>query len=296
MHGARAVKQTTIRILTALAVSTSLLACVTDEMTVLDEEEAIVRDGEAEFSAVTARNVDASASLATAVANPLIVPLVVEIYDDPGFRGARRNIVVDEPRFAGDGACKRHIRFENVASAVIVREGPDYATFKAAHGEPYAVLYEHPHFQGRRLVLGVGGYSDLIRNEFENVASSLKFTTGATVVVSPDVPSVTPMRPLTAIIEGHMPPADRLCREPDNVLTIVRTSGDLGRDFGSAWNDTLSYFEIIPTRTFNPAGELTVYRHDEFEGFGDGWRFDQLEINLGDYDIDNQVSSYRRSL
>ena len=288
-------KQTSLRILSALALSTSLLACATDEMALFDEEEAILRDGEAEFTAVTARNVDESASLAAAIADPLIVPLVVEIYDDPGFKGPRRNIVVDEPRFADDGVCKRHIRFENVTSAVIVREGPDYATFKAAHGEPYAVLYEHANFQGRRIVLRVGGYADLVRNGFENLASSLKFTTDATVVATPDVPSVTPMRPLTAVIEGHMPPFERLCREPDNVLTIVRTSGDLGRDFGWAFNDTLSYLKIIPTRTFDPDGELTVYEHDEFTGHADGWRFGQLEIHLDQFGLDNKVSSYRRS-
>jgi hypothetical protein len=289
------VKQTSLRILTAVALSSSLPACTTDDLAIVDEEEAIVRDGEAEFSAVTARNVDSGASLATAIDNPLIVPLVVELYDDPGFRGPRRNIVVDEPRFADSGACQRHIRFENVTSAVIVREGPDYATFKAVHGEPYAVLYEHAGFQGRRLVLGVGGYSDLVRNNFENLASSLKFTTSALAVVTPDVSSVTPMRPLTAVIEGHMPPKERLCREPDNVLTIVRTSGDLGRDFGPAWNDTLSYLEIIPTGTFSPSGQLTVYEHDEFGGHADGWRFDQLEIHLDQVGLDNEVSSYRRS-
>ena len=288
-------KQPSIRILSALALSTSLLACATDELAVLDEEEAILRNGEAEFTAATARSVDESASLAAAIADPLIVPLVVELYDDPGFKGPRRNVVVDEPRFANEGICKRNIRFENVTSSVIVREGPDYATFKAAHGEPYVVLYEHGHYDGRRLVLRVGGYTDLVRNGFENLASSLKFTTDAIVVATPEVPSVTPMRPLTAIIEAHMPRYDRLCSEVDSMLTIVRTSGNIRRDFGEPFADTISYLEIIPTRTFDPDGELRVYEHEEFTGHADGWRFGQRYIYLQDVGLDNEVSSYRRS-
>jgi hypothetical protein len=288
-------KRSSFRILTALALSSSLLACATDDLAVLDEEEAIVRAGEAEFSAATARNVDANATLAEAAADPLTVPLVVELYNDPGFRGERRNIVVDEPRFAFADDCQRSIGFENVTSAVIVREGPDYATYKAAHGEPYAVLYEHAGFKGRRLVLGVGGYSNLVRHDFENITSSLKFSNDALAIVTPDVPSVTPMRPLTAVIEGHFSRFDRLCNGVDWVLTLVRTSGDIGRDFGSDWNDALSYFEIIPTAAFNPNGELTVYEHDEFAGAVDGWRFNQRQILLEEFGIDNTISSYRRS-
>jgi hypothetical protein len=288
-------KRHSFRILTALALSSSLLACATDDLAVLDEEEAIVRAGEAEFSASTARNVGPNATLAEAADDPLVVPLVVELYNDPGFRGIRRNIVVDEPRFAGGNDCDRSIAFENLTSAVIVREGPDYATYKAAHGEPYAVLYEHPGFKGRRLVLRVGGYSDLVRNNFENLTSSLKFTNDALAVVAPDVPSVTPMRPLTAVIEGHYMPYHRLCDGTDWVLTLVRTSGDIGRDFGAGWNDDLSYLEIIPTTSFNPSGELTLYEHDEFNGHVDGWRFDQREIHLEEFGIANTTSSYRRS-
>jgi hypothetical protein len=287
--------RTSICILTALALSSSLLACATDDLAVLDEEEAIVRAGEADFSASTARNVDPSATIEAAAADPLIVPLVVELYDDPGFQGARRNIVVDEPIFAAGDRCERTIQFENVTSAVIVREGPDYATYKAAHGEPYAVLYEHPSFQGRRLVLGVGGYSNLVRHSFENLTSSLKFTNSAVAIVAPDVPSVTPMRPLTAIIEAHDLRFDRLCDSMDPVLTLVRTSGDLGRDFGARWNDDISYLEIIPTGSFNPSGELTVYQHDEFTGHADGWRFDERYIKLEEFGIDQTISSYRRS-
>lgn len=288
-------KRNSFRILTTLALSSSLLACATDDLAVLDEEEAIVRAGEADFSAATARNVGPNATLAEAAADPLLVPLVVELYNDPGFKGARRNIVVNEPIFANAALCERTIQFENVTSAVIVREGPDYAAYKAANGEPYAVLYDDPHFRGRRLVLGVGGYSNLVRHDFENITSSLRFTNDAVAIVSPDVPSVTPMRPLTAVIEAHDRRFDDLCDSMDPVLTLVRTSGDLGRDFGSRWNDDISYFEIIPTGSFNASGELTVFEHDEFKGHTDGWHFDERYIKLEEFDIDQTISSYRRS-
>jgi hypothetical protein len=60
-------------------------------------------------------------------------------------------------------------------------------------------------------------------------------------------------------------------------------------------DETRAPLEIIPTGSFNPSGELTVYEHDEFAGHADGWRFDQLEVHLDQFGLDNKVSSYRRS-
>jgi hypothetical protein len=287
--------QTFIRILGALALSTSLLACMADEEMSEADKDAFIREGEAEYTRLTARHVDESASLAAAAADPAIVPLVVEVYNDPFFEGTRRNIVFDEPRFAYGEGCQYGLGFENVTTSVVVRKGPDYATFKATHGEPYAVLYEHPDFQGRRLVLGVGGYSDLRLEGFENVASSLKFTTQGVGATTPNVPDVTPMTQLTAIVQAHRAPYLQRCSIRDYALTLVRTSGDLGRDFGKPFNDTISYIEIIPTSTFDPAGVLTLFEHDEFAGAHHGVSFSQRLTHLDEVGFDNKTSSYRRS-
>jgi hypothetical protein len=40
---------------------------------------------------------------------------------------------------------------------------------------------------------------------------------------------------------------------------------------------------------------LTVFQHDEFAGYGDAWPFDQRSIHLAEFELDNQVSFYRRS-
>jgi hypothetical protein len=283
-----------VRTLSALALATSLTACAADEDMSEADKEALIREGEAEYTRVTARNVDESASLAAAAANPAVVPLVVEVYQHSNFTGNRRNIVFDEPRFANSVGCQRGLNFENVVTSVMVRKGPDYATFKAAHGEPYAVLYEHPSFQGRRLILTVGGYSNLVDESFENLTSSLKFTTVGIDVRDPDVTNPTPMAPLTAIIEAHTAAVEDRCQVQDYVLTIVRTSGDIKRDFGNTFNDTLSWVEIIPARGFNPDSVITVFEHNEFTGHHDGWRFNDRFTHLENLGLEDDVSSFRR--
>ena len=98
---------------------------------------------------------------------PFAVPrLVVEIFDQPYFRG-RRGLVYEPVRYTG------FIGFQDNISSLRVFKGPSFA------GSPNykVILHEHIDYQGKRLALGPGHYPSLhdMTYNFGNVVSSMSF-------------------------------------------------------------------------------------------------------------------------
>ena len=97
---------------------------------------------------------------------PRMPRLVVELYADPDFGGAKATIIDNVP-FLGDFGF-----LKNVSSAKVFR-GPGYATSPNYK----VILHEHRDYRGRQLVLGTGYYPNLhdIAYDFGDVTSSISF-------------------------------------------------------------------------------------------------------------------------
>lgn len=232
-----------------------------------------------------------------AAAEPTLIPLVVEVFQDPYFKGPRRNVVYDEPYFGTAPECFAGLGFDNKATSVMVRKGPDYDAWKALHGEPYAVIYEHPLYRGRSRALPVGGYGHLGDMQFENIVSSLDIkNVPPGEARDPEFLNPPPMTPLTAVVEAHTSDPNDAC-DVDYKLTVVRTSGNLKRDFGDLFQDSLVYAAIKKTTQWDGSGLLQFWKDAEFTGpryettFGD-----QFYVYLYEWGLEDEVTSIRRAL
>jgi hypothetical protein len=78
----------------------------------------------------------------------MAIPLVLVLWENANFGGCRRSLVSDTPDLGGQG-------FNDVTSSVGVHPGPDYFTYKNAHGgaEPTVTLYEDIGYGGAALEL-----------------------------------------------------------------------------------------------------------------------------------------------
>ena len=283
-------KNVMIRAFGLMAISTSLLACVGADGEVATEEE-LVSDG----SELT---LDEKAFTAAAV-TPKLVPLVVQLYQDFNYGGDFRKVIENEKVLGLGSGCFSGLGFENATSSVHVRKGPDYDAWVASHdgAKPYVYLFEHNSFGGRRVALEVGGYPDLRQLGFENLASSVQIVTAAQPPADlNDSHETAPDNGrISVILQAYTEPFSIFCgpdKPAGHKMTILRSEWDIGRDYGSAFQDKISRIDIIPGTAYDPTKTFTVYEDEHYQGFHDGFYHSIRRLaDLRDYGLDNQISS-----
>jgi hypothetical protein len=186
------------------------------------------------------------------------IPLVLALWQHPGFQGDRRLIV------ANTGDLDR-LDFDDTTSAVGVHPGPDYAAWKAAHGrrEPSVTLYERPGFRGAALTLSAGAYPDIgLLFNFNDTASSVRFNAvvqAQRINPSPvraqaiaPVPLVVTLYKDAAFTGGH--------------AIVVENIPDLGAYLGGGFNDEVTSVRVQRGPNYTPGAVVELYRDPGFRG------------------------------
>ena len=99
------------------------------------------------------------------------IPLVAVLWEHAGFGGRKRTLVEDTPNLILQA-------FNDTASALGLHPGPDYTSWKNAHGgkEPTVGFYEHVNYYGGVLILTAGAYSNIhLLHNFGDQISSVRF-------------------------------------------------------------------------------------------------------------------------
>ena len=182
---------------------------------------------------------------------PLRPRLVVEIFQEPFYRGMR-GIVIDNVSFTGD------IGFQDNISSCRVFRGPGFST-----SPNYKVIFhEDRDFKGRQLVLGPGYYPNLhdIAYNFGNIISSISF--GPAMISSgPEYGTV----PLIVEVYQNINFGGRKAV----VLRDTSHANQIGL------NEAISSLRVFRGPDFPLAGcKAIFYEHAEFEG-------QSLEVPLG---------------
>ncbi len=195
---------------------------------------------------------------------PFVVPrLIVEIFDQPYFRG-RRGLVYEPVRYTG------YIGFQDNISSVRIYKGPNYASSPNYK----VILHEHIDFQGKRLALGPGFYPNLhdMTYGFGNVVSSINF--GSSLEVAGPEWGTVPL-----VVE---------CYEHINFqglrAIVLRDIPNLRDAQGGTWfEDRISSLRIFKGPNCPPTGARVIfYEHPNFEGA-------QLPIEIRPMDFKKEI-------
>jgi hypothetical protein len=186
------------------------------------------------------------------------IPLVLALWQHPGFGGARR-LLVESTRDLGRQG------FDDKTSAVGVHPGPDYAAWKAAHGrrEPSVTLYERPGYRGAALTLSAGAYPDIgLLFNFNDTASSVRFNAvvGAGRI-NPTPQRARPIAPIPLVVTLYKD-ADRT----GDAAGVVENVPDLGAYLGGDFNDAVTSVRVRPGPDFAAGRTAELYRDPGFRG------------------------------
>jgi hypothetical protein len=272
----------TIRGAVALAMATPLLACADLPDDAVVEDEAV---------AVAAQDADDEEE-------PTLIPLVVTLYQHPDFYGEHRLAYKSEAYLGHGQECVPGLGFDDTVSSVRVRKGPDYDEWRRRHDNqaPYVYLHQDHLYRGRRIALTMGGYPDLRDLYFENMASSL------TIQPEPQRPAnlreptdrmIHEVDPVSIILEAHTEPRHLRCSGHDEKMTLIWSTPNIGRAYGSAFDDKLSSIDILRASAFDPNLTFVLYGDPDYSYVRQrGFYHDSQSIDdLGDRTIDNMVSS-----
>jgi Beta/Gamma crystallin len=177
------------------------------------------------------------------------IPLVLVLWEHPGFGGRRRTFVGDTVNLATDG-------FNDTASAVGVHPGPGYAAWKAANGgaEPTVTLYEHAGYGGAALTLKAGAYANIhMLFNFGDAVSSLRFNAPAAAA-----PTISPIRLVVELFE-HANFTGRRAVIVENVSNVIAY-------LGSDWNDIVSSARVTAGPNFTAGNAALLFRDANYLG------------------------------
>ncbi len=173
----------------------------------------------------------------------MAIPLVVALWEHVGFGGRRRLLVDDTPNLVQHG-------FNDMTSSVGVHPGPDYSSWKAAHGgsEPTASLYEHAGYGGAVLKLTAGAYANIhALYNFGDAVSSVRFNAAPS--------GAGAIAPIHLIVELY---------EHENFMgrkaVIVENVSNIISYLGSEWNDIVTAVRVRPGPNFVAGNVAKLYR------------------------------------
>ena len=217
------------------------------------------------------------------------IPLVVALWEHPGYKGRKRILVEDAPHLGWQA-------FDDVTSAVGVHPGPDLAAWITAHGGlmPTVALYEHPNYGGRFIILQVNqAWTDLsqqIYNGFHDRISSVRMFPAPPMferelwdqfywlidVQNPERRG--PPGPTEAHTIAEVPLLVELYKHPNftgDYLVIAENTASISNDFGADFNDSVSSVRVRPGSGW--AGhKALLYPHPNFKG-------DPLKLDVANY-------------
>ncbi len=206
---------------------------------------------------------------------PLEVPLIIVLWEHVNFGGTKRVFVRDEPNLA-DGwtkgaICQAGAKFNDKASALGIHPGPDYEKWKARNGgqEPTVFLWSDINYGGYLLQVQTGAYPDLTIYGFNDVASSVQFnTTGDIFNLKPPAYPVARIDPIPLVLKlhtaGFAQASGGYCGEADNVMTLVESTQNIQSQYDGAFNDSISWIEVLMGPSWTPASSVTVFKDFNF--------------------------------
>jgi len=177
------------------------------------------------------------------------IPLVVALWEHPGFAGRKRLFVENAPNLANNA-------FDDKVSAIGVHPGPDYAAWKTAHGgqEPTVGFYENPNYGGALIILTMGQYPNIetVYN-FNDKISSIKFQ-----AVHPVAGTISPIK---LVVEIY---AD--ANYTGNRLIVVENSANITAQFGSEFNDVTTSVIVKQGPNYATGNKAQLYRDPNYMG------------------------------
>jgi hypothetical protein len=238
---------------------------------------------------------ETSAALGTrgdGINSNLEIPLVVVLWEHDNYGGTKRVFVGDESNLRPGNAegrydwngytvywpCQTGADFDNMASAVGVHPGPDFAAYVQREGhEPTVTLWSDPGFGGSSITLRAGAYPSLAQLGMNDVVSSLRLPGDSFGVRSSPFTAAT-IAPIKSVVRVHTTwPSDR-CSRPDHTMTIVESSTNLLAEYGGSFNDSISDVEVLRGPNAVPfVSRVTLFNDLTFTGlnfnlFSPGYR------------------------
>jgi Beta/Gamma crystallin len=160
--------------------------------------------------------------------------------------------------------------FDNRTSAVGVHPGPDYESWKRAHGgqEPTVGMYEQPGFRGAVLTLTAGAYPDIgFLHNFNDAVSSVR--------INPTPPAAATIAPIPVVVELFQERAFGGRR-----ATIVEDVRDLAAYLGGGFGDAVSSVRVRQGPSYSRGARTELYPEPGFTG-------NPLRLEPGEYpDLD----------
>ena len=178
-----------------------------------------------------------------------MVPLVAALWENANFGGRKRLLVDDTSNLATQV-------FSDRTSAIGVHPGPDYAAWKAAHGnrEPTITFYENVGYGGAALRLTTGAYANIHSlYNFGDRISSVRFN------AAPE--AVNPISNIPLIVELYSN-----ANFTGNRLIVVENSSNVINDFGSEFNDVVSSVRVRQGPSFTPEKVAQLFRDPNYLG------------------------------
>jgi len=158
------------------------------------------------------------------------IPLVLVLWKNAKFGGTKRELIIDTPNLKDQ-------HFNDSASSVGVHPGPDYATWKSAHGgrEPTVTLFSDIGGQGKSITLCTGIYSNLKSLGMNDKVSSVYFNTANPQSFAAEGPAA----PFYSI-----PFAIELTDSAGHVAWLVESTTSISADYGSEFTEVSSLFVV----------------------------------------------------
>jgi len=230
--------------------------------------------------------------------SPLVIPLVLVLWEGPNFTGYKRQFVMDEASlgagWSNGSDCLRGANFDDQASSVGVHPGPDYETWKIAHGgeEPTVSLWEHRQFAGNHIVLRAGSYPDLGTLGMNDMVSSIRFRDNITFDFPVQAPAfgAATIAQIGTVLKFHTASLQQLaagyCAAADSVMQLVESSPDLAGQFGGGFSSDASWVEMLMGPNYDALKPISLYANTGYNpgSIVDSWAF------VRDLDLPNEGS------
>ena len=205
--------------------------------------------------ATTAQALDTSGD---GIGAPLEIPLVLVLWENPGYGGTKSTIIRDQ-------ADLRPLSFNDKTSAIGVHPGPSYASWKARHSgaEPTVTIYADPSYTGRCARLSAGAYASTGDFGFNDNITSARFNDG---VACNRVTSS-----FAAATIGYIPVALEIYADPSfngSWTTLVQASSDLRAQYGGTFNDSITSVRLLMGPNYTAGRGVRLHRDAGYLGGG----------------------------
>ena len=209
-----------------------------------------------------------------------MIPLVVALWDRPGYQGPKRLVVEDTPSLD-------LLAFNDHPHAVGIHPGPDYDAWQQAHGQaPFAVLYDDNDYEGNGWIM-TGGLPDI-------GPDALDFGGISSVRICPPITRDTVDRYELGLIDLDNPGRDEFQTLDATIapiplvvelyvdapfrghrIVIVEHSASLASDFGAEFAGNVSSVQVVAGPDY--AGQSAMLWD------GEGFTGRPIGLRLGSY-------------